>query len=57
MDKLQKIDQEEGSMTGLTILCSNVKSKGIKARDIMSAGERMKKVSLRKNGFDEAIGW
>ena len=50
VDELLKIDQKEGNMKGLTILCTNVKSKGIKARDIMSAGERMKNVSFRKNG-------
>ena len=50
VDKLQKIEQEEGGMRGLTIICSNVKFKGIKTKDIMNAGERMKKVSFRKNG-------
>ena len=50
VDELQKIDKEEGGMKGLTILCSNVKAKGIKARDIMNAGERMKNVNFRKNG-------
>lgn len=50
VDELLKIDHEEGGMRGLTIFCTNVKSKGIKARDIMNAGERMKNVSFRKNG-------
>lgn len=55
VDELQKIDQEEGDMKGLTIFCTNVKSKGIKARDIMNAGERMKNVSFRKNGKNVII--
>ena len=55
VDKLQKIDQEEGGMKGLTVFCTNVKSKGIKARDIMNAGERMKNVSFRKNGKNVII--
>ncbi len=50
IDKLQKIDHEEGAMRGLSILCKNTKSKGIKASDVMSAGERMHNVSFRKNG-------
>ena len=55
VNDLQKIDQEEGGMRGLTIFCANVKSKGIKARDIMSAGEKMKHVNFRKNGKNVII--
>ena len=55
VDDLQKIDQKEGGMRGLTVFCENVKSKGIKAKDIMSAGERMKNVSFRKNGKNAIV--
>lgn len=55
IDKLQKIDQKKGGMRGLNILCNNIKASGIKARDIMSAGERMQRVNFRKNGKNAIV--
>lgn len=55
IDEIQKIEQNEGTMIGLTIFCNNVKAKGINAKDIMNAGERMKNVSFRKNGKNAII--
>lgn len=55
IDKLQTIEQKEGGMRGLIILCKNTKPKGIKAGDIMSAGERMQHASFRKNGKNAIV--
>lgn len=55
IDKLLKIEQDSGGMRGLTILCSNSKVKGITASDIMSAGEKMRHASFRKNGKNAIV--
>jgi hypothetical protein len=50
IDKLHSIKLEEGGMRGLTIITENTKPSGIKTKDIMHMGERMHKLSFRKNG-------
>lgn len=55
IDQLQQIDHNGEAMRGLTIICESTKTKGITAKDIMSAGERMKQVSFRKNGKNAII--
>ena len=55
IDKLKNIDQKEGGMRGLNVLCKNVKSNKIKTKDIMNAGERMQRVNFRKNGKNAII--
>lgn len=54
-DELLMVEFEGNGMLGISVLCSNVKPKGIKASDVINFGKKMQQATFRQDGKNAII--
>lgn len=54
-DELLMIEYEGNGMLGISVLCSNVKPKGIKSADVINFGKKMQQATFRQDGKNAIV--